>query len=272
MFVEQQGLQLQGVVAREAAKQARSVAAREAWLARCAVPSHSNDVDVQGVTLHFPANVRVFVERVSGVYFASEAECFANEDQRLAVADSDDEDDVVMAPREPAALSVETPRDFDVGARAASTQAVLLDGDVVVGDIKIARNHGVHEVYLHYIRVAPTHRGLGGARAMLCGALGEALAPNDDGVQPTTFGLYMLSVQAEIATRLYISCAALFGFKLTCALVHGWSVTGYGRAYTKGRVARAITFFFERDLSNNIDLPAIMPNRTRAKKSKSSTK
>lgn len=269
MFVEQQGLQLQGVVAREAAKQARSVAAREAWLARCAVPSPSNDVDVQGVTLHFPVSVRVLVERVSGVYFASEAECFADEEQRLAVTDDEDDDDdvVVMAARPAAALAVETPRDYDVGARAASTQAVLLDGDVVVGDIKISHNHGVHEVYLHYIRVAPTHRGMGGARAMLCGALGEALQPRD-GVQPTTFGLYMLSQQAGAATHLYIDCAALFGFKLACVLVHGWSVTGYGRAYTGGRVARAITFFFERDLSRNVDLPAIMPNRTRAKKAR----
>lgn len=92
---------------------------------------------------------------------------------------------------------------------------------------------------------------------MLCGALGEALQPKD-GVQPTTFGLYMLSLQSKGAMSLYIECAHLFGFHLVATKVHGWSVTGYGHSYTDGLPARAVTFFFQRDLTHNFDLPAVM--------------
>lgn len=262
---------------REAKKQAAYARRREAHFARTAKLATSNVVQVQSeaadgtaspTSITFNDDVKVYVETLCrpGWFFPTLEECVANPAQAAAAeqavveareeAAAENGDDVPSPSRED--LTVETPRFYNAGARAASTRAVLLDDGVAeVGDVQVTRNHGVHEIYLDHIRVAPSHRGLGGARAMLCAALGEATEARN-GVRPTTFGLYMLTLQPHAAMHLYIECARLFNFKLVAVLVHGWSVLGYGQDYTKGHPARAITFFFERDLSADVDLPTVM--------------
>lgn len=275
---ELQGLQLPSAVRREAKKQAAYARRREAYFANAAKLATTNVVQVQSeaadgtaspTSIKFNDDVKVYVEtlRRPSWFFPTLEECVADPAQAAAaeqaVVEAREEaaaaangDDVPSPSRED--LTVETPRFYDIGARKASTRAVLLDGGVAeVGDVKITRNHGVHEVYLDHIRVSPSHRGLGGARAMLCAALGEATEARN-GVRPTTFGLYMLTLQPHAAMHLYIECARLFNFKLVAVLVHGWSVLGYGQDYTKGHPTRAITFYFERDLSADADLPTIM--------------